>query len=428
MPPLKILFANVPIDGHFNPLTELAMYLKAQGHDVRWYAGKAVEKKLTRYGIPQFHFKRAKEINQFNIDEFFPERTKLKAGIPKLKFDIKNFFVYRASEYYEDIKEIKESFPFELMICDFAFTAGPLVKHKLKVPVVCIGIAPLSQTSKDLAPYGMGLAPDNSFLGRIKQSFLRFMAKNLLFRESLAEYNKVVTSYGLAPYKELLFDIPVKEADVFLQSGVPGFDYKRSDIGKNVKFVGAMRMYKDPDKKLTEVNWLTKLKDKKVILVTQGTFEPDHTKLINPTLEAFKDSEYIVLVATGYHHTEALRKKYLQENIIIEDFMDFDFIMPKADVYITNGGYGGTLLSIEHALPMVCAGINEGKNEICTRIGYFKIGIDLKTENPTPEAIKKATEIILNDATYKKNVTNLQQEFSQYDTMKLCEKYIAEVV
>jgi UDP:flavonoid glycosyltransferase YjiC (YdhE family) len=32
----KILFANIPADGHFNPLTGIAMELKNQGHDVRW--------------------------------------------------------------------------------------------------------------------------------------------------------------------------------------------------------------------------------------------------------------------------------------------------------------------------------------------------------------------------------------------------------
>jgi UDP:flavonoid glycosyltransferase YjiC (YdhE family) len=46
---------------------------------------------------------------------------------------------------------------------------------------------------------------------------------------------------------------------------------------------------------------------------------------------------------------------------VIEDFIDFDFIMPRIDIYVTNGGYGGTLLAIEHALPMVVAGVNEGK-------------------------------------------------------------------
>ena len=31
----KFLFATMPFDGHFNPLTSIAMHLKAQGHDVR---------------------------------------------------------------------------------------------------------------------------------------------------------------------------------------------------------------------------------------------------------------------------------------------------------------------------------------------------------------------------------------------------------
>ncbi len=428
MQPRKILFANVPVDGHFNPLTELAVHLKQKGHDVRWYAGASFEKKLKKMDIHHYPFAKAKEINQFNVDEFFPERLKIKAGVPRLKFDIKHFFVFRSPEYFEDIKEVQQSFPFDLMICDSAFTAGPIVKEKLNVPVVSIGIIPLSQSSKDLAPYGMGFAPDTSFGGRLKQSFLRFVAKNLLFKESSVEYNKIRASYGLAPYSEILFDIPVLHSNVLLQSGVPGFEYKRSDIGKKVKFVGALRAFKDPARTAAGVSWLHKLEGKKVILVSQGTFEPDHAKLINPTLEAYKNSEYIVLVATGYHHTESLRKQYPQENIIIEDFMDFDAIMPRADVYVTNGGYGGVLLSIEHKLPMVCAGVNEGKNEICTRIGYFKIGIDLNTENPTPAAIKTAVEKVLNDGSYKQNITGLKQEFASYDTMQLCEKYISEVV
>jgi len=32
----RSLFANVPADGHFNPLTGLAKFLQKQGHDVRW--------------------------------------------------------------------------------------------------------------------------------------------------------------------------------------------------------------------------------------------------------------------------------------------------------------------------------------------------------------------------------------------------------
>lgn len=428
MPTRKILFANVPLDGHFNPLTDLAVHLKNQGHDVRWYAGEGFDKKLNKLGIPRFPFKEAKEINQFNIDQHYPERTKIKSGVKRLQFDLKYFFVYRGPEYFEDIAKIHKEFAFDTMICDSAFTGAQLVKEKLNVHVVALGIFPLMQTSKDCAPYGLGVAPDNSFMGRFKQSLMRAAAKNLMFKESTKEYNKILAKYDLAPVNSMLFDIPVQKSSLYLQSGVPGFEYRRSDIAPIVRFVGGLRTFKDPSKVSSTPHWLSRLDgSRKVILVSQGTFESDHSKLLNPTLEAFKGTDYLILVATGYHHTEALRKKYPQENIIIEDFMDFDLIMPKCDVYITNGGYGGVLLSIDHALPMVCAGINEGKNEICTRVDYFRIGVDLKTENAEPATLKTAVTKLLGDSSYRKNIEKMRDEFSQYNTNAICEKYISEL-
>jgi len=44
-PGTKILFANVPADGHFNPLTGLAAHLKSIGCDVRWYTSKKYAEK-----------------------------------------------------------------------------------------------------------------------------------------------------------------------------------------------------------------------------------------------------------------------------------------------------------------------------------------------------------------------------------------------
>ena len=164
----------------------------------------------------------------------------------------------------------------------------------------------------------------------------------------------------------VIFDIPAQRSDIFLQSGTAGFEYERSDMPEKLRFVGPLHAYKNGKKKEFNYDWGDKVKNyEKIILISQGTFEPDHSKLIIPALEALKNEDYLLVVATGFHHTEELQKKYNQDNIVIEDFIDFDFIMPLTDVYITNGGYGGTLLAIDHALPMVAAGINESKNEIC---------------------------------------------------------------
>jgi len=425
----KILFANVPADGHFNPMTGIAMELKNQGHDVRWYTSKMFSEKLKKLNIPHYPFKKALEVNQFNINEIFPERKKLKAGVPQLKFDIKNFFVYRAPEYFEDISEIKKDFSFEIFVSDAAFTAGQIVKKKLNVPGVGIGISPVMSTSKDLPPYGLGMTPEHSFIGKIKQRLLRIVAKNILFKESTVEYNKVLAKFDLPAEKVILFDVPALRSNIFIQSGTPGFEYERTDMPQNLKFVGPLHGYKSPQQKENNYDWNDKLgKYKKIILISQGTFEPDHSKLIIPALEALKNEGHLLIVATGYHHTEELQKNYKQDNIIIEDFIDFDLIMPQTDVYITNGGYGGTILAIDHALPMVAAGINEGKNEICARIGYFKLGVDLKTEKPAAEKIKKAVSEIFSNPLYQQNAEKLRNEFRSYDTNKLSADLILSTI
>lgn len=166
----------------------------------------------------------------------------------------------------------------------------------------------------------------------------------------------------------------------------------------------------------------------KVILCTQGTAEPDVEKLIVPTLEAFKATHHLVVATTAGNQTEALRRRYPQQNFIIEDFIPFADIMPYCDVYITNGGYGGTLLGVQHKLPLVVAGVNEGKNEICARIGYLNLGINLKTEKPLPRQVQAAVEKVLADERYRKNVARLAAEFSRYNPAQLCARYVAEVL
>jgi UDP:flavonoid glycosyltransferase YjiC (YdhE family) len=43
-PGTRIMFACVPADGHFNPLTGLAVALAEAGCDVRWYTAVKYQK------------------------------------------------------------------------------------------------------------------------------------------------------------------------------------------------------------------------------------------------------------------------------------------------------------------------------------------------------------------------------------------------
>jgi UDP:flavonoid glycosyltransferase YjiC (YdhE family) len=271
------------------------------------------------------------------------------------------------------------------------------------------------------------MVPSYSFFGKIKQGALRWVAQNILFKKSNKALEQLCKEYGLSYEGQNMFDYVMKKSTLVLQSGTPGFEYKRSDINKKISFVGPLLPHSTATNKAPWFN--EKLnKYEKVILVTQGTAEGDVTKLIRPTLEAFKASDTLVVVTTAGSCTNELRSDYRHDNIIIEDFIPFGDVMPYADVYVTNGGYGGVLLGIENELPMVVAGIHEGKSEICARVGYFKLGINLRTEKPKPSQIKKAVEIIFRDGSYKENVSKLSKDFATYNTRQLVAEAVESLI
>jgi UDP:flavonoid glycosyltransferase YjiC (YdhE family) len=375
----KILFATVPGEDHVNPLTSIAKHLQQQGCDIKWYT-----------------FAKSQDISA-------------------------------APKYYEDMLEIRKSFPFELLIADSMFTGIPFVKEKMKIPAVAVGTIPLSETSKDLAPYGLGLTPANGMFDKFKHALLRFVSDKVLMKKSIQAYSTVLKQHGIYKAPSPLSDFLLKNATLVLQSGTPGFEYYRSDIGHNIRFIGPLLPYAGTDKKPI---WFDKrLKDyKKILLVTQGTVETNMDKLIRPVLEAFKDSNVLVIATTGGAATTALKEEYPHENLIIEDFIPFADVMPYACVFVTNGGYAGVLLSIRHRLPILAAGVDAGKNEICSRIGFFKYGINLNTETPTPEQIKHAVTEILTKEVYTKNVKKLSGEFELYNPNELTVGYIGELL
>ena len=423
----KILFACFPADGHFNPLTGLAMHLKEKGCDVRWYTSGYYASKLKRLGIPHYGFQKAVDTNASKIEEVFPERENHKTQVKKLVFDMINAFILRGPEYYQDLKEIRKKFAFELVVADVAFTGIPFIKDRMKLPVISVGVFPLTETSKDLPPAGLGLTPSTSFFGRIKQNILRLVADKLLFAKPNKVMNEVLEAYGIDGEGLNLFDLNIKKSTLFLQSGTPGFEYKRSDIGKNIRFVGPLLPYA---KEKTNTLWYDERLShyEKVILVTQGTVEKDINKIIVPALEAFKNSNHLVIVTTGGAKTKELQQLYPDKNFIIEDYIAFEEVMPYADVYVSNGGYGGVLLGIQHNLPMVVAGVHEGKNEICARIGYFKLGVNLKTETPSAQQVRGAIEQVFANTEYTENVKRLAGEFRQYNPNELAEKYVAQLL
>ena len=127
---MKILMASLAIDGHFNPLTGIGMRLLANGHDVRWYTGSRYESKLAELGIPHFPFRHAIEHTPENLNQLYAERAVLK-GPRAASFDAEKIFASNVGHFFDDIRDIRAEFPFDILLEDGAVYVQRLVTEIL---------------------------------------------------------------------------------------------------------------------------------------------------------------------------------------------------------------------------------------------------------------------------------------------------------
>jgi UDP:flavonoid glycosyltransferase YjiC (YdhE family) len=421
----KFLFATMPFDGHFNPLTSIAVHLKAQGHDVRWYAGPSYAGKLADLDIPHFQFQRAREVSGENIAELFPERARLK-GPKLLSFDLEQVFVANVEHHYHDILEARETFPFDALLCDPGFYAAHLIAAKLNPRVYTVGVGPLVGLSGEPPPF-FGLKPARTIVDKIVHRVARALLTSTM-RQGVKTYNRALAAEGLPPVAVGDFvELTRRCATYYFQSGVPGFEYPRRSLPTNVKFVGPLLPYKAGTRQLPFELEQKLQRYRSVIVVSQGTVDnTDPEKLFVPALEALKGGSHLVVATTGGKNTADLRRRYPEENVVVEDFVDFGLLFGHTDLFICNGGYGSILLALSNGVPVLSAGVREGKNDINARVDYFGFGVDLKSEGPTPAKIAKSVTRILTDERFARNVARVRAEFETYRPLDLIDGLMLE--
>jgi len=395
---MRILFASMPFDGHFLPLTGIARHLRAGGHDVRFYTGARFADRLARLDVPHLPFRRAAEFTEHG-----PETERPK-GPKRIAVDLERVFFANTRNHFDDIREIAHEFPFEALVADAAFYAAYLVARKLGRPVYGVGPAPTpAPTSPTAPPPFFGLRPATHPLARAKHRVVSGMVERTT-RRGMRTFNALLASEGLPRYEGSLFDLPWHAATLFFQTGVPEIDFPRDDWPRNHRFVGPLL---PPQKAaVAELPFAGELdRFPSLVVVSQGTVDNrDPGKLFIPALTALAGTDRLVVACTGGRHTEALRKRFPHDNVLIEDWVDFDALLPRADLFICNGGYGSIMQALMAETPVLSAGKLQGKNDINARLAYRGLGLDLKTERPTPGQIAAGVERVLADLSFRQNV------------------------
>ena len=424
---MKALFASMPAAGHFDPLTPIAAHLTARGDDVRWYAGPRYASKVERLGMSVIPYNRATEIEADRLDEQFPERSSLK-GPKQISFDLEKFFVSNVENNYLDLVDIRETFDFDVLVCDGGFCAEKLVEEKLQIPVFAVAPSPILPGPGNPPPF-FGFRPAKTVVGRtVHAAASRLQAATM--KTAITKYNDLLMAHGLDPISGggLPAEPMAATRRVFL-NGCPGMEFPHYQPLPNAEFVGHLRPERGPHRASAAVPEAVVASERKVIAVSQGTVDnTDPSKLIIPTLEGLRGTRHLVVATTGGENTDELRERFAGPDAIIEDYLDFDALFPHIDAFVCNGGWGSVLSALHAGVPVIGAGTREGKNDNNARIGNRGLGINLRTETPKPDQIADAVAHVIDDPSITTNVKRVRDELDSYDTLAIVEDSITRAI
>jgi UDP:flavonoid glycosyltransferase YjiC (YdhE family) len=227
--------------------------------------------------------------------------------------------------------------------------------------------------------------------------------------------NACLVGLGVEPLSIDLLHALVALPDAYLQLTAPSFEFPRRKLPASVHFVGAPPIIPN---QAPLPPWAHELDgSRKVVLVTQGTLSNfDFSQLVAPALAALaNEPDVLVVVTTGGRSFDAI-PGLVPSNTRLATYLPFEWLLPKVDVLVTNGGYGSVNQALSFGVPLVTAGLTEDKADVNVRVAWSGVGINLATNSPTPQALRKAVRAVLENPIYRSRVSSMAEEYSGIDT------------
>ncbi len=413
---MKVLMASTPATGHLNPLIAIATFLIGDGHEVVFLSGAAYRGRIERNGATFRALPGEADVDLRDPLAVAPELESIEPGLDWLRVAMKKIFIDKVSDQYRGLRAVLRDFPADMIIGDDMFFGllPMLLGPRANRPAVMVcGTSILHWRREDKGPNFIGLPPAVTPAQFKEYELIAKEYDERVDQPSLDRCNVVLKNLGVGPLTIPLFEATVVLADTYMQLSVPGFEFPRA-MPSSVNFIGVLPII---PRQAPLPSWANDLDGKrKVVLVTQGTVaNHDFGLLVGPTLAALANEPDILVVATaGGRPIDAIPGP-IPNNARLAEYLPFEWLLPKVDVLVTNGGYGSVNQALSFGIPIVAAGLTEDKADVNARVAWSSAGIDLKTNNPTPDAIQTAVRTALDTPDCRRHAQRLAAEFASFD-------------
>jgi MGT family glycosyltransferase len=425
---MKILIASTPATGHLNPLLAIGHLLMAEGHEIAFLSGSVLRDRIEAAGAGFHAFPAGADFDLRDFDSVAPELKSIPPGPEWLRVAMERVFVDAVPAQHKGLQQVLQSFPADVIIGDdMLFGVLPMLlgPRSKRPPIVLCGTSILHWRREDGAPYFAGLPPATTQAQRDEYAAIYREHDRLIYRPVADRLNRSLEKMGVGPLSMPLFDSVVPLADAYMQLSVPSFEFPR-DIPPSVHFVGTPPIIPN---QASLPSWAHELDgSRKIVLVTQGTLaNHNFGLLVAPTLQALASEPDVLVVATaGGRPIDAIPGP-IPSNARLAQYLPFEWVLPKADVLVTNGGYGSVNQAMSFGVPLVAAGLTEDKADVNARVAWSGVGINLVTNEPTPQALRKAVRTVLDTPDYRSRASLMADEFEAMKTRSEILRIVSQV-
>jgi UDP:flavonoid glycosyltransferase YjiC (YdhE family) len=404
--------ASVTAPGHLNPLLGIARILTKHGHEVLVQTGAAMKPIVEAAGLSFTPLLPEADVGAPEFLAKYPERREKTPGMEMLAFDLEHFFLPQIPAQTAGLKRVLRAYPADIILAESFFlgTLPLLLGARERRPAIAhLGVSLLNVGSGKNMPPIAGISSEDLQAQQEKR-------ERLLLKPIQAAANKTLATLGCGPLPCPLLESMSTLPDLYLYPSIRGFQYAaNSDTSSPVHYIGRLQLPPGPH---NLPDWWHELDEtKRLVLVTQGTVaNRDFGQLVGPALQGLaKEEDLIVLVTTGDQPAESIPAD-IPANARVTAFLPYEYVLPKVDLLITNGGYGTVNMALAQGVPIVSAGLTEDKEEVSAHVQWSGAGIDLRTNQANPEMVRSAARQILDSSVYRNRASELAKEFAQHDT------------
>ncbi len=413
---VRVLLVATPLLGHIGPLLTIGRALASAGYEVEVLSGERVRGPVERAGLTFLPLPSAAVADTLSDRPAAGSRLTPRWSVARR--DVITGFIAPLRAQADALQSVIDGRGrYGVVLADTAFLGTlPLLlarQNGERPPLIGISVTPLCYLSSDAAPFGSGIRHRDGRLARQRNRRINWLLHQGPLRPIHHALDQALEPWRVPGQPVNYFDV-VGMFDVTFQLGLPELEYPRSRLPTSVRCIGPVPVFSTQK----APSWFDELggiaAGRPIIHITQGTVDNhDLSRLVIPAVQGLAERGLLLVVGTGGssldidHGVEVhgIRQRtgrrhrtgHRGSTVLSTGFVPYDLLLPRIDLMITNGGWGGIQQAARHGVPLLVAGSTQEKPEAAARVAWAGLGTDLHSGRPSPARLRRATDELLGD-------------------------------